>query len=205
MVEGVRILVIKTAIATLLLLGHLALAQTETYLSANGTNPETTRGESRLLHYAPENFPVEVYIPPAAWLDAERQARTTVRRAFEAWADAAPELVSFTFLEEPKGGALVVDWQPLEGLAGSYRYSFNVEADGRYDYRATSIILDPATEQGALYRFAVLQVGHALGLFGRSPFEGDALSAVPSGEVTARDVATLRALYALPSGTVLRE
>ena len=203
-VEGVRS-IIKIILATLLLLGHAAWAQTETYLSENGTNPETTRGESRLLRYEREDFPVEVYIPPAAWLDAERQVRTTVRRAFEAWADAAPELVSFTFLEEPSEGALTVDWEPLEGLAGSYRYSFSVEADGRYDYRATSIILDPATEPDALYRFAVLQVGHALGLFGRSPFEGDALSAIPSGEVTERDVATLRALYALPSGTVLRE
>ncbi len=197
---------IKYAIC-ILLLGHAicATAQVETYLSENGTNPETTRGESRLLRYEREDFPVEVYIPRPVGVEAGEQAQREVRRAFEAWAEAAPEIVSFEFLEEPHEGVLVVNWETLEGVAGSYRYSFSVSASGQYDYRATSIILDPATEPGALYRFALLQVGHALGLFGRSPFEGDALSAAPSGEITGRDVATLRALYALPSGTVLRE
>ena len=196
-------------VALALLLGHIlgtvAAAQTETYLSENGTNPETTRGESRLLHYQPEDFPVEVYIPPPSWLDTEGQVQETVRRAFEAWAEAAPDIVSFEFVEGPGEVVLEVDWETLESVAGSYRYSFSVGADGRYDYRATRVILDPMTEPEALYRFAVLQVGHVLGLFGRSPYEGDALAAVPSGEITERDVATLRALYALPSGTVLRE
>ena len=200
---------IKIATYVFLLLGYVAgtatLAQTETYLSENGTNADTTRGESRLLRYDPEDFPVEVFVPRPAQVSGGEEAQETVRRAFRAWQEAAPDLVSFTFLEEPDEDALVVNWQPLEGRAGSYRYRFSVQADGRYDYSATSVILDPTTELDALYRFAVLQVGHALGLFGRSPFEGDALSAIPSGEITVRDVATLRALYALPSGTILRE
>ncbi len=200
---------IKRVVLTLLLLGHslgaATFAQAETYLSENGTDPETTRGESRLLRYQLEDFPVEVFIPSPSWAASQGQAQAEVRRAFEAWEEAAPDIVSFEFVEEPSETALVVNWEPLEGAAGSYRYAFSVGADGRYDYRATSVILDPTTEPEALYRFAALQVGHALGLFGRSPFEGDALSAVPSGEITERDVATLRALYALPSGTVLRE
>ena len=182
------------------------LAQAETYLSGQGTNPETTRGESRLLHYQPEDFPVEVHIPRPTWTGAGAPAQREVRRAFEAWAEAVPDIVSFTFVQEPSENALRVDWETLDtNLAGSYRYSFSVLESGQYDYRATRIILDPTTEPETLYRYALLQVGHALGLFGRSPFEGDALSTVPSGEITERDVATLRALYALPSGTVLRE
>ena len=200
---------IKIAMYIVLLSGYVVgtvtLAQTETYLSENGTNADTTRGESRLLRYSPEDFPVEVFVPRPTQASGGEGAQETVRRAFRAWEEAAPDLVSFTFLEEPDEDALVVNWEPLEGKAGSYRYRFNVQADGRYDYSATSVILDPTTESDALYRFAVLQVGHALGLFGRSPFEGDALSAVPSGEITERDIATLRALYTLPSGTILRE
>jgi len=39
------------------------------------------------------------------------------------------------------------------------------------------------------YRYALLQAGHAIGLLGRSPFVGDAMSAVPSGQITGRDLA----------------
>lgn len=125
-------------------------------------------------------------------------------RAFDAWAEAVPEIVSWTFVETPGEETLVVSWEDLPpNLAGSYRYAFSVTPSNEYRFRATRILLDPNTPEGDLYRFALLQVGHALGLLGRSPFEGDALSAVPSGVVSERDVATLRALYALPSGTVL--
>ena len=120
----------------LLLSGCLALAQTETYLSANGTDPETTRGESRLLRYQREDFPVEVYIPPTSWTGTGEEVGTTVQRAFRAWADAAPDIVSFTFVDAPGEEVLVVDWESLdENLAGSYRYSFSVLPSGLYDYR----------------------------------------------------------------------
>jgi len=194
----------------LFLLSLVASAQgdVDTYLAANGSDPETTRGASRLLHYQPEDFPVEVYVPappPARSSAPPAQMRRTVIRAFRAWQEAAPDLVSFEFVNAPGEGMLRVTWPDLPpNLAGSYRYAFEVLPTGVYRYRATRVLLDPATDPDDLYRYALLQVGHVLGLFGRSPFEGDALSAVPSGEVTERDVATLRALYALPSGTVLR-
>lgn len=200
-----------------LLFSPFAAAQpeTETYLSANGSDPETTRGAPRLLRYQLEDFPVEVYIPSPTAIPAGEQtgsagigeaARQEVISAFEAWQQAVPEIVSFRFLEAPSDETLIVSWEALpSSLAGSYRYAFSVLGTNEYRFRATRIILDPATPEGDLYRFALLQVGHALGLLGRSPFPGDALSAEPSGEVSERDAATLRALYALPSGTVLRE
>lgn len=205
-----------------------AETELETYLSANGSDPETTRGASRLLRYDLGDFPVSVYVPaPAAEgvavggaqtggtatggagtgdaVEGEAQRREVIR-AFEAWQEAVPDIVAFDFVEEPDDETLVVSWEALpDNLAGSYRYAFSVLGSNEYRFRATRVILDPQTSSGDLYRFALLQVGHALGLLGRSPFEGDALSAEPSGEVSARDVATLRALYALPSGTVLRE
>lgn len=214
-----RLLTTYLALLATLLFSPFAAAQpeTETYLSANGSNPETTRGASRLLHYQLEDFPLNVYVPApglpiagaetggaeTAGGEAQRQE---VVRAFEAWQEAVPEIVAFNFVEEPDQETLVVSWEALPpNLAGSYRYAFSVLGTNEYRFRATRIILDPATPEGDLYRFALLQVGHVLGLLGRSPFVGDALSAEPSGEVSERDVATLRALYALPSGTVLRE
>lgn len=216
----------------LILLGTLALplvaaqpqGEVETYLSANGSNPETTRGASRLLRYRLDDFPVEVYVPlpptrlttsatggaqtGGAGVDGRGDVwrRQEVIRAFNAWAEAVPEIVSFTFVEVPDEETLVVSWETLPpNLAGSYRYAFSVTPSNEYRFRTTRVILDPETPEDDLYRFALLQVGHALGLLGRSPYEGDALSAAPSGVVSERDAATLRALYALPSGTVLRD
>jgi hypothetical protein len=210
-----------TFVLSALLFGALtvggAQGEPETYLSANGSDPETTRGASRLLRYQLEDFPVAVFVPPppvdqtatggapaeGASGDASWR-RQEVIRAFDAWAEAVPEIVSWTFVDVPDEETLVVSWEALlPQRVGSYRYAFSVTPTNEYRFRATRVILDPNTPAEDLYRFALLQVGHALGLLGRSPFEGDALSAVPSGVVSERDVATLRALYALPSGTVL--
>jgi hypothetical protein len=127
-----------------------------------------------------------------------------VRRAFAAWQEAAPDLIQFTFPEVPPVDALRVTWQTLEtGKIGSYQYTYSVQPDGQYRFRTTDIFLDATLDDDTLYRYALVQVGHALGLLGRSPFEGDALSQLPSGVISERDEATLRALYAVPSGTPL--
>lgn len=182
----------------LALLFTVGLAQ-ESYLSDQASNPETTDGVARLLHYLPEDMPIEVYIPETP--DGKHE---TVRRAFEAWQEAVPELISFEFLENGTENALLVTWQVLElGKIGSYQYTYSVDSDGQYRFRATDIFLDSSLDDDTLYRYALVQVGHALGLLGRSPFEGDAMSQSPSDVISERDKATLRALYAVPSGTPL--
>ena len=206
-----------------------ALEEPQTYLQHSGSDPETTRGESRLLHYLPQDMPITVYVPipgadaptggagddaggsptggfDLAEVDLNAARRDEVVRALNAWQEAAPDLIRFRTAETPEESSLKVVWRDLPpGKVGSYRYTFSVLEDGVYRFRATEVILDPDTPPDELYRYALLEIGHALGLLGRSPFEGDAMSAVPSGRVSERDVATLRALYALPSGIVLRK
>lgn len=196
----------KTRVVLLLMLItysiSLTLAQesSESYLRAMASDPETTRGEARLLHYLPEDMPIRVYVPTPEVENGERLRQETIR-AFEAWQEAVPELIQFQFVDEPSEDALVVNWQALEpGKVGSYRYRFSVQPDNLYRFQASEILLDPAFVQADPYRYALLQVGHALGLLGRSPYQGDAMSNPPSGEISSRDIATLEALYALPSG-----
>jgi hypothetical protein len=132
------------------------------------------------------------------------QKREVVIRAFKAWQEALPELVQFEFPEQPPEDALFITWQKLEeGKIGSYQYTYSVQADGQYRFRATDIFLDPSLDDETLYRYALVQVGHALGLLGRSPYSGDAMSQSPSGVISEKDKATLQALYAVPSGTPL--
>jgi hypothetical protein len=185
-----------------IILAVLTLAFTlaqDSYLSDQASNPETTDGVARLLHYLPEDMPIRVFIPET--VDGKHE---TVKRAFEAWQEAVPELISFEFLENPSGETLLVTWQELEsGKIGSYQYTYSVDSDGQYRFRATDIFLDASLDDDTLYRYALVQVGHALGLLGRSPLEGDAMSQSPSGLISERDKATLRALYEVPSGTPL--
>ena len=139
-------------------------------------------------------------------VDKDAARRDEVVRALNAWQEAVPDLIRFRTAETPEESALKVVWQDLPSdKVGSYRYTFSVLEGGIYRFRATEILLDPDTPPDDLYRYALLEIGHALGLLGRSPFEGDAMSAVPSGRVSERDVATLRALYALPSGDCIEE
>jgi predicted Zn-dependent protease len=180
----------------------MVLAQ-DSYLSDQASNPDTTDGVARLLHYLPEDIPINVYIPEPQGSDTS-QAREAVIRALEAWQTAVPDLIEFNVSEFPSEEAITVTWQTLEaGKIGSYQYTYSVLPDGQYRFRATDIFLDPSLEGETLYRYALVQVGHALGLLGRSSFEGDAMSQSPSGIITERDKATLRALYAVPSGTPL--
>ncbi|MGL4610615.1 MAG: hypothetical protein ACRCYY_13200 [Trueperaceae bacterium] len=207
---------------------NIVLAQ-DSYLSDQGSKAESTNGASRLLHYLPEDIPIKVYIPepkasalennnslesPTSERDSSLEnttqsfgtsnARDTVIRAFEAWEDAVPGLITFEISEFPLEDALALTWQTLEpGKIGSYLYTYSITEDGQYRFRATDIFLDPGLDEDTLYRYALVQVGHALGLLGRSPYEGDALSQSPSGIITERDKATLQALYAVPSGTPL--
>jgi predicted Zn-dependent protease len=171
----------------------------ESYLSDQASNPETTDGVARLLHYLPQDIPIRVFIP-----EVTNGKHETVRRAFEAWQEAVPELIGFEFSEYSSENTLLVTWQELEsGKIGSYQYIYSVDSDGQYRFKATDIFLDPSLDDNTLYRYALVQVGHALGLLGRSPLEGDAMSQPPSGVISEQDKATLRALYAVPSGTPL--
>jgi hypothetical protein len=183
------------------LLSFAAVLAQDSYLSDQASKPETTDGVARLLHYLPEDIPISVAIPEAT---GDSQKHDVVRRAFEAWQDAVPDLIQFEFSATPPVDAIIVSWQTLEtGKIGSYQYTYSVLPDGQYRFRATDIYLDPSLDDDTLYRYALVQVGHALGLLGRSSFEGDAMSQSPSGVITERDKATLRALYAVPSGTPL--
>jgi hypothetical protein len=196
----IMLLVSTRVFVTLLLLFTVAAAQ-DTYLSDQASNPESTDGVARLLHYLPEDMPIRVVIPEPA---GASQKDEVVRQAFEAWQEAVPDLVQFEFSSSPSDDAVLVAWRTLEtGKIGSYQYTYSVLPDGQYRFRATDIFLDSSLDDVTLYKYALVQVGHALGLLGRSPFEGDALSQSPSGVISERDKATLRALYAVPSGTPL--
>ncbi len=173
-----------------------------TYLSDIASDPSSTGGQARLLHYLSQDMPIAVYVTPAP--EANGQAmRDAVLRAIKAWQQAAPDILNFVVVGQDTPDAITVTWQQLTDKVASYRYGFTINAQNQYRFHATEVILDPRFQPDQVYRYALLAFGQAVGMIGRSPYSGDALSASPSGRISQRDVATLRALYAVPSGTVL--
>ncbi len=192
-----------TLLTALLLVGPaLAQRSPQTYLSDVGSNPSSTGGQSRLLHYLPEDMPIAVYVPPAPGTDGQA-LRNAVIRAVNAWQHAAPDVLQFVIVGKPSPDAITVRWQHLTDKVATYRYAYTVTSQNQYRFHTTEVILDPRFQAAQVHRYALLVFGQAVGLLGRSPYRGDALSADPSGSISKRDVATLRALYAVPSGTVL--
>ncbi len=193
------------ALLTVLTLAATAWAQQtpKTYLADVATDPATTGGHARLLHYLSQDLPIAVYVPPAPTPEGQAQ-RAAVVRAIDAWQQAAPDVLRFLVVGQPSADAITVTWRELSGKVASYRYAYTVLPNNQVRYRATEVLLDPRFDAEATYRYALLAFGQAVGLLGRSPYPGDALSATPAGKISMRDVATLRALYALPSGTVLQ-
>ncbi|HEX7021776.1 MAG TPA: hypothetical protein VF171_02890, partial [Trueperaceae bacterium] len=58
---------IRFVVVLLLAFTPSALAQSnETYLSQNASKPEDTGGQARLMHYLPEDMPIQVFVPRPA-------------------------------------------------------------------------------------------------------------------------------------------
>ena len=174
----------------------------QTYLSAIASDPSSTGGQARLLHYLSQDMPIAVYVPPSPQGDGQAM-RAAVIRAIKAWQQAAPDVLNFVVVGQSTPDAITVTWRKLTDKVASYRYAFSINAQNQYRFHTTEVILDPRFQPDEIYRYALLAFGQAVGMIGRSPYPGDALSASPSGHISQRDVATLRALYAVPSGTVL--
>ena len=196
----------RRVLAPLIVLALVASAwaqqSPQTYLSDIASNPASTGGKARLLHYLSQDMPIAVYVPPSPQGDGQAM-RAAVIRAIKAWQQAAPDVLNFVVVGPSTPDAITVTWRPLTDKVASYRYAFSIDAQNQYRFHTTEVILDPRFQPDEIYRYALLAFGQAVGMIGRSPYAGDALSASPSGRISQRDVATLRALYAVPSGTVL--
>lgn len=194
--------VLALLFAVVALSSALAQQSPQTYLSDIASDPSSTGGRARLLHYLSQDMPIAVYVPPAP-VGNGAAMRDAVIRAIKAWQQAAPDILNFVMVGPDTPDAITVQWRRLTGKVASYRYTFSISAQNQYRFRATEVILDPSFQTDQIYRYALLAFGQAVGMIGRSPYPGDALSASPSGRISRRDVATLRALYGVPSGTVL--
>src|SRR5690606_2112376 len=178
---------------------------------------EVPGNEHVLVRWREERMPLRVHLPPPpAGLFPDPEAiLDSVRDGVTDWAGvAAPGVPAFAFVDDPGAAHITIEWA---GRPTGDWYVAHCAPDldviaRRLD--GAHILVTARRQDGRLadlhdvHGTMLHEVGHALGLLGHSPDPGDVTHAYgPAGPavLSARDRATLRALYARPVGArVLR-
>ncbi len=169
--------------------------------------------ENVLLHWSRQQMPLRVHLPdpPQGFYTDPEAVRDVVRESVTDWTDVAgPGLPSFVFVATPGDADIQIDWA-LESPDPSWYIAFCVYSQTVFSKQfAVDRILVIARWRGdepsldAIYATLLHEMGHALGLGGHSPNSADVMYARANADVrpelSERDRATLRALYAKPNG-----
>lgn len=168
--------------------------------------------ENVLLRWPDDRMPLRIFLdrPPAGLFENPEAIHEAVRRGVLDWTDAArPGLPRFEFAETIGDADIPIvwaetpdgDWQvahcawDIHLLMRRFGVS-RILVTGRWSGGQPAEVAD-------VYRMALHEVGHALGLGGHSPDPTDVMYESVAGSITgpsARDRATLAALYARPIG-----
>lgn len=169
--------------------------------------------ENVLLHWSRRQMPLRVHlpVPPDGFYADPLAVHEVVRDGITDWADVVePGLPSFVFVDSPGEADIPVAWafEPPDPTWYVAHCVFSPTVLSKQF--AVDHILVTARWRGRepsldmIYGTVLHEMGHALGLAGHSPDRADvmgrSLNVERRPEVTARDRATLRALYAKPNG-----
>lgn len=147
------------------------------------------------------SFPVNVYIEP-------KKQKPLAQKAFQIWQDRSNNLVSFNFINSPKGAQITIDFKDkLETTSTKESY---IAGYSKPYYQGDNIVkseihilaIDPDTKKDlddAFVTFSTLhEIGHSLGFKGHSPNQNDVMfasSATPRLDLSQRDLNTLYVFY----------
>lgn len=169
--------------------------------------------ENVLLHWSRRQMPLHVHlpVPPAGFYADPEAVHEVVRDGVTDWADVVePGLPSFVFVDSPGDADIPIVWA-LEPPDPTWYVAHCVYSQTVFSKQfAVDRILVTARWRGRepsldlIYATVLHEMGHALGLAGHSPDPADlmgrSLGTDRRPELSARDRATLRALYAKPNG-----
>lgn len=175
---------------------------------------EVPINEHVLLRWPKKKMPLRVHLPapPAGLFEDPTAIYDSVRDGVLDWTDVAgPGIPSFVFVEDPGDADIPIAW--ASEPTGDWYIAYCWLDIDRLARRlvATHILVTGRWGDGHVadlhdvHETVLHEMGHALGIGGHSPDQGDIMyaqaSATARGGLSDRDRATLAELYARPIGT----
>lgn len=155
----------------------------------------------KLVRWNKSSFPLKVYIEDTAGVP--EYYREVVMSAYQAWQRASEGLVRFEFVESPQEADMKCYFKANDNKDSIGVHAFAVNGNTITD---SIIVFNRVDNKGhshdskQLFSSALQEIGHSLGLTGKSPSIYDVMYPIGTKfntEITPRDLKTLALLYSV--------
>ena len=155
----------------------------------------------KLIRWNKKSMPLNVYIEDSK--NVPEYYREVVMSAYQAWQRASEGLVRFNFVESAAEADMKCYFKSTENKNSIGVHAFSINGDTIKD---STIIFNKVDNKGyshdskQLFSSALQEIGHSLGLTGKSPSIYDVMYPIGTKfntEITPRDLKTLALLYSV--------
>jgi tetratricopeptide (TPR) repeat protein len=186
--------------------------KSNTKVDLNGPDYFDSLPVDKRRFWSKSQMPLKVFIENGDGVPGyQKYYRDELNKAFDAWSDAVPDLVSFAFVDSKPNANIVVHWAPVvqsfknieEGGICQVTEGSRLNELSSTDVTIRTLASDSHKELSPAFIsiISLSMIGHALGVGGFSPNEQDIIYPglflnSKRQAITARDIATVRKLYA---------
>lgn len=155
----------------------------------------------KIIRWNKNSLPLKVYIEDSS--DVPEYYREVVLSAYQAWQRASEGLVRFEYVETPQEADMKCYFRINDNKDSIGTHAFSVNGNTITD---STIIFSKKDNKGyshdskQLFSSALQEIGHSLGLTGKSPSIYDVMYPIGTKfntEITPRDLKTLALLYSV--------
>ncbi len=173
--------------------------------SPQGTYLGYVTKNNLVRRWTKENMPLKVFIDEHTKLPYLRPEHiASIKDAFADWEALSDKTVSFIYVKDLPVADIEVNFVSNRASLHSESRSSETrcqDSTERREHASITMLLDPNTKTDYMKRTFQHEIGHATGLTDHSPNASDIMFVTPYGpecKISARDIATLKALYQLP-------